>query len=585
MKNPWGDEYTPDQDREASEASQEHQSDSLFVSSQGTQTALGQEQLFRSIWEHAADAMVLSDAQGIVLLANPAYYQLYGYTPAEVVGQHFAVIFPPAQRAIALEQYSAVFQSAPAQSIHEGLIQRADGTVRIVESRIDFLMHNGARSAMLSIIRDITERKQVEHDLREHAETVESIHRISQMLSAELDLQRLVQAVTDAATTLTGAAFGAFFYNLVDEQGERYTLYTLAGVAREAFDPFPMPRNTHIFGPTFRGEGIIRLGNVHEDPRYAQNPPYFGMPKDHLPVVSYMAVPVISRSGEVLGGLFFGHPDPDIFSERAERIAGGLAAQTAIALDNAHLFRQAQAAARLRDQFLSIASHELKTPLTALLGYAQLLERRTAQEGLLPARDQHALGVIVAQATRLSKLIATLLDISRIDQGQLKLNQTLLDIAGLVWRVAADIQPALERHNLVYDMPSQPLWIKGDELRLEQVLHNLIDNAVKYSPKGGTITIDIRQSDDYARLVIADEGMGIPEQALPLLFQRFYRADNVDDQHISGVGIGLYIVQEIVTLHGGIIKVESVEQHGSTFTICLPLYARPATPNVLESDR
>jgi len=521
MKNPWGDEYTPDQDREASEASQEHQSDSLFVSSQGTQTALGQEQLFRSIWEHAADAMVLSDAQGIVLLANPAYYQLYGYTPAEVVGQHFAVIFPPAQRAIALEQYSAVFQSAPAQSIHEGLIQRADGTVRIVESRIDFLMHNGARSAMLSIIRDITERKQVEHDLREHAETVESIHRISQMLSAELDLQRLVQAVTDAATTLTGAAFGAFFYNLVDEQGERYTLYTLAGVAREAFDPFPMPRNTHIFGPTFRGEGIIRLGNVHEDPRYAQNPPYFGMPKDHLPVVSYMAVPVISRSGEVLGGLFFGHPDPDIFSERAERIAGGLAAQTAIALDNAHLFRQAQAAARLRDQFLSIASHELKTPLTALLGYAQLLERRTAQEGLLPARDQHALGVIVAQATRLSKLIATLLDISRIDQGQLKLNQTLLDIAGLVWRVAADIQPALERHNLVYDMPSQPLWIKGDELRLEQVLHNLIDNAVKYSPKGGTITIDIRQSDDYARLVIADEGMGIPEQSLPLLFQRF----------------------------------------------------------------
>jgi PAS domain S-box-containing protein len=518
--------------------------------------------------------MVLSDEQGTVLLANPAYYQLYGYTPAEVIGQSFAVIYPPAERAKALEQYHAIFHTAPAQAIHEGVIQRADGTKRIVESRIDFLVHDGARSAMLSIIRDITQRKQVEHDLREHAETVESIHQISQLLSAELDLQRLVQAVTDAATTLTGAAFGAFFYNLTDDQGERYTLYTLAGVPREAFEPFPMPRNTHIFGPTFRGDEIIRLGNVLEDPRYGQNPPYFGMPEHHLPVVSYMAVPVISRSGTVLGGLFFGHPEQDIFTERAERIAGGLAAQTAIALDNAYLYRQAQAAAQLRDQFLSIASHELKTPLTALLGYAQLLERRTAEEGLLPARDQHALAVIVAQAARLNKLIATLLDISRIDQEQLQLNRALVDIAGLVWRVAADLQPALDRHSLVYEMPSEPLWVDGDELRLEQVLHNLIDNAVKYSPKGGTIMIGMSQAGRYACMTISDQGMGIPEQALPFLFQRFYRADNVDDQHISGVGIGLYIVKEIVALHGGSIDVKSIERHGSTFTVCLPLIPR-----------
>jgi signal transduction histidine kinase len=295
-------------------------------------------------------------------------------------------------------------------------------------------------------------------------------------------------------------------------------------------------------------------------------------------------VPVISRSGTVLGGLFFGHPEPDIFTERAERIAAGLAAQTAIALDNAHLFRQAQAAARLRDQFLSIASHELKTPLTTLLGYVQLLERRTARDGILPARDQHALGVVVAQATRLNKLIATLLDISRIDQGQLQLNRTLVDMAGLVWRVVADIQPAMERHTLIYDLPREPIVINGDELRLEQVLHNLIDNAVKYSPKGGTITLSITQTDHNACLTITDQGMGIPAQALPVLFQRFYRADNVDDQHISGVGIGLYIVNEIVALHGGSINVESVEQHGSTFTICLPLLPRAAASNKRNSD-
>jgi PAS domain S-box-containing protein len=278
MTQPWRDDHTPDDNPSEPASVQHSQANHLLTSSPGGLIALGQEQLFRSVWERAADAMVLSDEQGMVLLANPAYYQLYGYTADEVIGQHFSVIFPPSERAKALEQYSAIFQSAPAQAIHEGVIQRADGTQRFVESRIDFLEHNGARSAMLSIIRDITERKQVEQDLREHAETVESIHQISQVISAELDVQRLVQAVTDATTTLTGAAFGAFFYNLGDEQGERYTLYTLAGVGREAFDPFPMPRNTHIFGPTFRGEGIIRLGNVHNDPRYGRNPPYFGMP-------------------------------------------------------------------------------------------------------------------------------------------------------------------------------------------------------------------------------------------------------------------------------------------------------------------
>jgi PAS domain S-box-containing protein len=167
----------------------------------------------------------------------------------------------------------------------------------------------------------------------------ENLNRIGQVLSAELDLERLVQAVTDAATQISGAKFGAFFYNRKNEAGESYMLYTLSGVSRDAFAGFPMPRNTAVFAPTFTGERIVRSADITRDPAYGRSPPHHGMPAGHLPVRSYLAVPVSSRSGEVLGGLFFGHPEPGMFTERAERLVGGIASQAAIAIDNARLYR------------------------------------------------------------------------------------------------------------------------------------------------------------------------------------------------------------------------------------------------------
>src|SRR5205085_5080573 len=130
-----------------------------------------------------------------------------------------------------------------------------------------------------------------------------------------LNLENIVQTVTDAATDLSGAKFGAFFYNVIDAQGERYTLYTLSGVPRSAFERFPLPRNTALFEPTFRGLGVIRSDDIRKDPRYGKTPPHHGMPQGHLPVVSYLAVPVVSRSGEVHGGLFFGHDRPGVFTD------------------------------------------------------------------------------------------------------------------------------------------------------------------------------------------------------------------------------------------------------------------------------
>jgi PAS domain S-box-containing protein len=189
---------------------------------------------------------------------------------------------------------------------------------------------------------DINDRKMIEDSLREQAEIIETINRVGQMLSAELDLKKLVQVLTDAATELTGARFGSFFYNILDDRGASYMLYTLSGVPIEHFAHFPMPRATDMFGPTFRGEGVIRISDVKQDPRYGKNSPYYGIPPGHLPVTSYLAAPVISRSGEVLGGLFFGHPEAGVFTERHESIVVGLAAQAAIAVDNARLFEIAR---------------------------------------------------------------------------------------------------------------------------------------------------------------------------------------------------------------------------------------------------
>jgi PAS domain S-box-containing protein len=182
-------------------------------------------------------------------------------------------------------------------------------------------------------------------DLKRHNAMLQTLLDVSNVLSAELDVGKVIQSVTDAATQLAGAEFGSFFYNVTDESGQSYVLYALSGAPREAFEGFPMPRNTELFAPTFNGTAIVRSDDIRKDPRYGRNAPYHGMPQGHLPVVSYLAVPVISKSGLVIGGLFFGHAKPGVFTEDSERLVVGVAAQAAIAIDNARLMEETRRAA------------------------------------------------------------------------------------------------------------------------------------------------------------------------------------------------------------------------------------------------
>jgi signal transduction histidine kinase len=182
------------------------------------------------------------------------------------------------------------------------------------------------------------------------------------------------------------------------------------------------------------------------------------------------------------------------------------------------------------------------------------------------------LAVIEQQAQRLSRMVEALLDISRIRNGTLSLEHESFDLNGLAERIIDEIQPSVERHTIYLKTIEGPINIVGDGLRLEQVFQNLIQNAIKYSPRGGRITVEIRPDQKKKEVVvsISDQGIGIPAKALPNLFRQFFRADNTSSYQISGMGLGLFVVREIISLHNGRVDVDSIEGKGSTFHVYLP---------------
>jgi PAS domain S-box-containing protein len=434
---------------------------------------------------------------------------------------------------------------------------------------------------LLAVSRDISEQKRAEEQLRHERaqletqkEVLETLNQVGQSVAAEFGLEKIVQLVTDVATHLSGAQFGAFFYNVVSEKGERYTLYTISGVPKEAFTKFPMPRKTAIFGPTFEGLGIVRSDDITADPRYGKSAPYHGMPAGHLPVKSYLAVPVISRSGEVLGGLFFGHAQSGKFSDREERIVSGLAGQAAIAIDNSRLYQKAQEAIQARDEFLSIASHELKTPITSLSMQIQMAARSLgADTKLSPSNPKlvNSFDISMRQIKRLTNLIDNLLDVSRIQAGKLALEPEDMNLDEVIHDVCTRFADNLERVccsvKIDCDDKLRGYW---DPSRIEQVLVNLVSNSIKYAP-GSVIDIAAKCDSNEATITVADKGPGIPADKVPRIFERFERAHS--SRNIGGLGLGLYIARQIVEAHEGSIRVESVMGQGTKFIIKLPLRA------------
>lgn len=410
-------------------------------------------------------------------------------------------------------------------------------------------------------------------------QTAELLNRVGPILLSELDPQKLTQRITDIATQAVRAEFGALFNNFINEQGEGYLLYTLSGAPREAFQNFPMPRNTAVFGPTFHGEGVVRSDDITRDPRYGKNAPYFGTPKGHLPVISYLAVPVTSRTGKVVGGLFFGHSRTGVFDEESERIATGIAAQAAIALDNAALFSEAQ---RIQEalrrsnqelklanedlnQFAHSASHDLQEPLRTVSIYSQLLRRKL--EGKLDSEAEEYIGYMVRGATRMEALVKDLLAFTQA--ANVSGDPSVTAHAGEALESAlANLNAAVEKSGAEVTFGTLPV-VALAHVHLTQLFQNLVGNAIKYRSER-PCKVEIAASRQGAEWLfsVADNGIGIEERYTTQIFGLFKRLHTFDAY--SGTGLGLAICQRIVERAGGRIWVESEVGVGSTFYFTLP---------------
>jgi signal transduction histidine kinase/DNA-binding response OmpR family regulator len=415
------------------------------------------------------------------------------------------------------------------------------------------------------------------------------IQNISSQLTAELDLDRLLQLITDEATKLIGAEFGSFFYNVTNERGQSRMLYTISGVPREAFAEAPMPRNAGIIAHTFSGRGVVRSDDIKLDPRYGHNAPYHGIPKGHLPVTSYLAAPVISRTGDVIGGLFFGHSQPARFSERHERMLVGVAAQGAIAIDNARLYERvnellererdaravAETASRAKDEFMAILGHELRNPLAPILTALQLMELRADPQ----SRERQ---VIQRQVDHLVRLVDDLLDVSRITRGKLELSKHRTELAPIVTQAIEMASPLIEQkqHRLHVDVPRTGLEIDADPARMAQVLSNLLTNAAKYTPANGDVAISAAREGGEIVVRVVDTGIGIAAETLARIFEPFVQASQALDRSRGGLGLGLAIVKNLVDMHGGQVSAASAGlNRGSEFVVRLPAVGVVAATN------
>ena len=575
--------------------------------------ALGDsEERFRTVFEGASVGMIEIDSEWRILSSNPAYREITGYSAEDLAGMDCLAFTHLDDIERSREQLGKLGDRGSRVSFEKRYI-RKDGSVVWIRSNIARI---GDGSRLLKIVEDIGERRRVEEALDAERNYLETLNRVGSALAGELDLERVVQMVTDAGVELTGAQFGAFFYNVENSAGESYTLYTLSGAERSQFERFGMPRNTHVFGPTFRGEGPVRSDDITADPRYGHNPPYHGMPEGHLPVASYLAVPVASRTGEVIGGLFFGHADRARFNERHERLIQGLAAQAAIAIDNARLFGEAQTEIEQRmkaEQALTVLNETLESRV------GEEIERRShAEEALRQAQKMETIGQLsggiahdfnnllqiiqgnltmlrhslppeqekwqrsVANALtgteRAAALTQRLLAFSRrqpLRSKAVDLNLMITDMRELLHRTIGEtieIETALEDGLLAAQV---------DENQLENAILNLAINARDAMPDGGRLRIETSSAQvdekyaashpdaapgSYVRVAVIDTGSGMSPDVLARAVEPFFTTKEVG----QGTGLGLSMVYGFVKQSGGYLDVHSVEGKGTSIELFLP---------------
>lgn len=570
-----------------------------------------------AILAQLSEAIIVADTNGAITFVNEAAERLHGtrllgvepedyanaYSLWTLGGQPFPPLELPLARAV-IHDETVLDES--------WVIRRADGSEVIARgSARPIMMADGRKLGAVLICQDDTARQRAKRSLLEETRMLETLNRTGASLAAELDLERVVQIVSDAGVELTGAQFGAYFHNVWDESGERLHLFTLAGAKRSDFEAMGHPRATPVFSPTFRNEGIIRSDDILADLRYGKNPPHKGMPDGHLPVRSYLAVPVVSRSGEVLGGLLFGHPEAGVFTHRHEDLIKGLAGQASVAIDNARLFQQVQDAnstleqrvlqrtAELEEaqealrqaqkmeavgQLTGGIAHDFNNLLMGITGSLDLIQRQV-EAGSIDKIGRFA-DLAMTSANRAAALTHRLLAFSRrqpLDPKPVDVNDLVSGMADLLRRTLG------EAVTLETDVAAGLSLAMTDPNQLENAILNLAINARDAMPHGGMLTIRARNvqlgdqfvsrpSDvrpgDYLCIAVGDTGQGMCSSTIQKAFEPFFTTKPIG----QGTGLGLSMVYGFAKQSDGFVRLESEVGEGTKVEIYLPRALSAASP-------
>ena len=484
---------------------------------------------FRAVWEATSEALALSDPDGVVLDANPAYYSLYGFSQEDVVGRVFSVIFPEEARAGAEAQYRAVFAGPDGPASYEARVVRGDGTERVVEARASFVLRAGERAAMVSAIRDVTKRHAAEVALRES----------EARLRALLEQLPVGVGLADAGGkwVLANAALRRFVGDsLPSRDPGRQPRWRTWDADGSEIPPGEWPGARAL-----RGEAVPGMEFLVDD-------------GDDGRWIRFGAMPFRDADGDVAGAVGV-IEDIDARKRAAEE----------------------------RVAFIDAAGHDLRNPLTTLKGHVQILRRRARRGELVDAAAlTERLAAIEEAATRMAALLDEMLDAAHLQAGRpLDLRRAAIDLVALAEAAAEEARRRTTRHRVRVEAAAPAVVGDWDGSRLERVLANLVGNAVKYSPGGGEVVVRVARANEagsaWAVVTVSDRGIGIPDADLTHLFERFHRGRNVSG--IRGSGIGLAGAKQIVEQHGGTIGVTSTEGHGSTFTVRLPLARRSQPEN------
>lgn len=534
------------------------------------------EEQMLAILDNSSANIYVKDREGRHLLINRRIEELYPYPRAEWLGKTDYDFFDKEMADIWRQNDLEVFESGQATETEE-VLPEADGLHTYLSLKFPLKNAKGEIYAICGISTDITARKRAEERERFLSEA-------SKVLSSSLDYEDTLQSVAqlmvpDLAEWCTVHMQGAEQnraqpHQLALAHKDPAKIEWARDVQRYMEIRYPYDPHAPNGLPKVLREGIPELYPAIPDEllvQVAQDEEQLKLLRE-IGYSSVMIVPMMHR-GQILGAIQFvattesgRHYDEDDLAFALE-----LGQRAAMAVDNARLYREARQAIQIREEFLSVAAHELKTPITGMRGFAQLLTRQLSKsETLDPVRVNRALANINEQSEKLVRLVSQLLDISRIEAGRLALETKLTNLKILSEEVIAQAQTRLssDKHKFVlHSPPSVDALV--DPVRFEQVLVNLVDNAIKYSPAGGLIELEISQPEPgCVVLSVTDQGIGIPPENRDRIFERFYQAH--ERAYLSGMGLGLYITRQIVELHNGQIEAHFPEGGGTRFVIRLP---------------